>query len=107
MKRETQFIDTPAGRKVEIKTFFTQSERGKVQKVLAGNDVVREGKDAEPRVADLLEAQELATQLAVVSIDGIEENAANILMNDLPSSEFDAVIVQILHLVNPDLANAK
>lgn len=107
MTRETKIIETPAGRKVEIKTYFTQSERVKVQKLLAGDSVAREGIDAEPKVSDLLEAQRVAVELAVVSIDGVTENASKILMDDLPASEYDAVSVPVLELVNPDLQVAK
>lgn len=107
MSRETKIIETPAGNKVEIKTFFTQFERAKVQRILAGDSVVKDGVDTEPKVSDLLEAQKLAVEIAVVSFNDDTNAPAEKIMNELPASEFDAVAIPVLELVKPDLAQAK
>lgn len=108
MERETQTITTEKGTVIKIKSFFTQAERVQIQKILAGDSTVKES-DEEPqtKVADLLTAQSKAVELAIVSINDSTENPFGKLTNDLPASEYDAVAVVVMAMIQKDLPTAK
>ena len=108
MERETQIITTEKGNSIKIKSFFTQSERVQIQKILAGDSTVKES-DGEPetKVADLLEAQSKAVQLAIVSINDDTTSPFEQLTNNLPASEYDAVASVVMAMIQKDLPKAK
>lgn len=103
MERETHILTTPKGRKVELKTYLTQGERVGIQKVLAGDSRGSE----EPTHLALIEASQLALKLALVAIDDNKETAYDVVMNELPTSEYDAIIAPILEMMKVDLQIAK
>lgn len=105
MERETKKITTPLGHEVEIKSYFTAGERGKVQRLLAGDRVAKKEEDGseEYKVSDLLDAQALAVELAVVSIDGDKNDAAGKVTNNLPATEYDFIAAEVMALVKVGL----
>ena len=103
MERETRTIETPLGHKVAIKTFFTQSERVQVQRILAGENTASE----EAKQSALIDASHRALTLAVVSIDGDASDVLEKLTDELPTSEYDAVLAPVLEMIRVDLATAK
>lgn len=108
MERESKEVTTEKGNVIKIKAFFTQSERVQIQKILAGDSTVKESDgEAETKVADLLEAQAKAVQLAIISINGDVTSPFEQLTQNLPASEYDAVSKVVMAMIQSDLEVAK
>lgn len=108
MERETTEVTTEKGNVIKIKAFFTQSERVQIQKLLAGDSTVKQSdEETETKVADLLEAQAKAVQLAVISLNDDTTNPFEKLTQNLPASEYDAVSTVVMAMIQSDLVKAK
>lgn len=105
MERPTRTFKTSLGNEIEIKTYFTQGERVQVQKMLAGESHANETPN--PKTNDLLTALERALTLAIVKVNGNDQNPADYITNQLPASEYDEVAKEVLKLVTLDLQTAK
>lgn len=99
MERETRTITTPLGHTVAVKTFFTQGERSAVQRILAGDKNANAEAGGDYKVSDLLDAQQKAMEIAVVSLDSDTQNPVERITNTLPASEYDAVVAEVLPLI--------
>lgn len=97
-ERETKQISTPAGHTVVVKTYLTARETDGVLRELFKDQEATEGK---PKVSLVmgLDRNINLVKAALVSIDGVTENAFDTLQ-DLPASEYAFVLKEVQTLTN-------
>ena len=103
MPRETRIIETKLGNKIEILSYFTQNERSKAQRVLAGDNTGGQ----EAKQTSLLDSTALAVQMALVSLNGETEGIFEKLTGEMPTSEYDEVLNVVVEYIKQDLQIAK
>lgn len=106
MQRPTHTISTKLGNKVELKTYFTQSERAQVTTIVSGNSTVGDVENS-TKLTDLVSAQDKAVELAVVSFNDETEGIMDTVKNQLPASEYDEISAEVMKLIIVDLEGAK
>lgn len=106
MQRPTHTITTKLGNKIELKTYFTQSERAQVTTIVSGNSTVGDVENT-TKLTDLTMAQDKAVELAMVSLNDETEGIMDVIKNQLPASEYDEVSTEVMKLIVVDLEAAK
>lgn len=99
MERETKEIQTPAGKKLVVKTYMTARERNQLRDILLKNAKLSVGSDgANTQGMDftgtvLTESQNSLIEIAVVQYDGRTDPKAilNTLLDGIPT-EYDFVV---------------
>jgi predicted ATP-grasp superfamily ATP-dependent carboligase len=98
MERETQFITTPNGRNVELKTYITGREKRAIESVYY-QDVEMTATGGEQTIKGfkgsvINEAQNRAIETVVVAIDQSPDNILNRVL-DMPLEDYEAVLAAI------------
>lgn len=109
-ERETKEIITPGGRKIVLRSYLTGREANELKTVLFADlklnvEDVQAGKiviDSIP-ASFLVKQEEKAIELLVVSVDGIAQNAAQIVLDEFADSEYQAVVTEINAIRNPTM----
>lgn len=96
--RPTKEFTTKGGHVIVHKTYLTGREMNEIQKVML-KDVRMEMKGKEQNVSgfnatNITELNNKTIELMVVSVDGIKENAIDLIL-DLPNSDYTEVIQKI------------
>jgi hypothetical protein len=105
--RETREFTTPGGHKVVLRTYLTGQEDNELTSVLYG-DLKMSVEDMQKGIASvkdvpgtfIVKQEEKAVELLVVSVDGINDNAAQTVLN-LPMLEYKAIVAEINNIRNP------
>src|SRR4051812_21648257 len=106
--RETKIVTTPAGHKIELRTYLTGREANQLKELLLA-DLKLSTADIESgkvEIGDipasfLVKQEEKSVELLVVSIDGVTDNAAQTVLHEFPEREYQAVIEAINEIRNP------
>jgi tartrate dehydratase alpha subunit/fumarate hydratase class I-like protein len=105
--RETKKITTPGGRVIELRTYLTGREANQLKELLFADMKlntadIESGKIAVDNIpaSFLVKQEEKAIELLVVSLGGVTENAAQLVL-DLPSADYDTVVEAVNEIRNP------
>jgi len=107
MERTTKTITTPSDQKVELYEYITGGEMRRFQGLfledMSASDVVQhDGEKATQllKASTMMEAQELALKMLVVSVDGEKEGAYEAVM-DMRPEDTDFVFSEVDKLTSP------
>jgi len=106
-ERETKTITTPGGHSVVLKAYLTGREANELKSVMfsALKMNMEDAQSGKVNIGDvpgtfLVDQEQKAMSLLLVSFDGSAENALERLL-DLPSAEYDAVKAEVDKITNP------
>jgi len=105
--RETRTVTTPGGHTVVLRSYLTGREANELRQVLYADlklnmEDVQSGKIAidEIPASFIVNQEQRAIEILVVSVDGVTENAAQTLL-DFPEDEYNAVVAVVNEIRNP------
>lgn len=105
--RPTKTFKTQNGTEIEMKTYLVQSERVQVQKLLSEETSLGGSGSQTVKTDNLITALDRAIDLAIVKVNGSEENIKTRIMDELPSSDYDEIVVELTNIIRPNLPTAK
>jgi hypothetical protein len=113
MERTTKTIKTQGGTQAVIKDYLTAREANQLKQVLYADikmsmTDIGSGKTGVSDVPAtvLLDQERKALEMLIVSLDGSAENIAERLL-DLPSTEYDAILVEVNNVTRPNFQKEK
>lgn len=114
MERETKQLDLSNGKKAEIKTYLTRSEKNALKKImLKGIGLEQDVKNPEKMsvsgsipAENMITAQEELVKIVLVSFDGSADNPYDRLM-ETEGDEYDEILAEADKIQNGNLARAK
>lgn len=108
MARETKEILTPGGHKVVLNAYLTGREAQELKSIMfsalkVNMEDVQSGKVGMGDIpsAFLVEQEKKALAFLLVSFDGNTTNPVEHMLNEYPSTEYDAVVREINAIQNP------
>lgn len=107
MERETREFTTPGNHNIVLRSYLTGREANELKSVLYADlkisaEDLQGGKVAIENIpaSFIVRQEEKAITTLVVSVDGIADNAAEIVLN-LPAQEYSAVVAEVNKIRNP------
>lgn len=98
-ERETKEFTTKGGHIIVYKTYLTGRESNEIQKVLLKDVKLEVGTTGQNisgfNANNVAELNNKTIELLVVSVDGKKEKVLDIILDDMPSSDYTEIIAEL------------